>query len=75
MLDSKTNIDEWRIMGIKLFRKKFYSAAITCFQKSVDEDLEIRCHAYMHADKATSLISEAEALIYSAQHNRALKKH
>ena len=53
-------------MGIKLLRKKFYPAAISCFEKSGDDDLVKRCYAYLHADKATGLISEAEALIYAA---------
>lgn len=64
--DAQSSIEEWRIMGIKLLRKKFYPAAISCFEKSGDDDLVKRCYAYMHADKATGLISEAEALIYSA---------
>lgn len=29
--DNESSIQEWRIMGIKLFKKKFYPAAITCF--------------------------------------------
>jgi len=62
-------------MGMRLFWKKFYPAAISCFKKSLDEDLELRSLAYMHADKASMLISESEALIYAATHNRTLKKY
>lgn len=29
----------------------------------------------MHADKASSLLSDAEALVYAAKHNWALKKY
>ena len=41
----------------------------------MDESLELRCYAYMHADKASLLISEAEALLYASANNRALKKY
>jgi hypothetical protein len=29
--DESSSLDEWRYMGVKLFKKKFYQAAITCF--------------------------------------------
>lgn len=66
---------EWLIMGVKLFRKKFYSSAATCFERSEDFELRDKCDAYAHADKATSALNESEALQYAAKNNRNLKKH
>ena len=38
--------EEWRIQGIKFFKKKYYDGAIKCFAQSMDEDLVKRCRAY-----------------------------
>ena len=61
-------------MGIKLFRKKFYQAAIGCFNRSGDEELKVRSFAYQHADEAANLMSDAESCFFAATHNRTLKK-
>lgn len=42
----RSSNDEWRIQGIKLFKKKYYEAAMKCFQNSQDDDLVKRCMAY-----------------------------
>ena len=74
MADEANSKIEWRSMGIKLFKKKFYLSAVSCFDKSGDDDLKFKCYAYYYADKASSLESEAESLVYAAKNNRALKK-
>ena len=74
LADEASSKVEWRYMGIRLFRKKFYMSAASCFEKSEDEDLKNRCYAYYHADKATSLNSEAEALMFMAKNNKNLKR-
>ena len=61
-------------MGVKLFRKKFYMSAVSCFEQSGDEDLKNRCHAYYHADNASRFSSDAETLQYTATNNKLLKK-
>ncbi|CDW90518.1 lupus brain antigen [Stylonychia lemnae] len=57
----KATEDEWKIQGILLFKKKFYHSAIQCFKNANDKDLEIRCIAYQHADKAQALLGEVES--------------
>jgi hypothetical protein len=52
--------EQWRALGIKLFRKKFYDSVIKCFDKSGDLDLKIRTLGYMNAEEANLLLSEAE---------------
>ena len=46
---------KWRLQGFKLFKAKFYRAAEQCFNNSDDKDLAIRCLAYEHADKGSTL--------------------
>ena len=74
MADEANSRNEWRNIGIKLFKKKFYLSAVSWFEKSCDDDLKYKCHAYHHADKASNLESEAESLIYAAKNNKSLKK-
>ena len=74
MENESSSNDEWRYMGFRLFRKKFYMSAASCFQKSNDEELRNRCFAYMHADKATALNSEAEVLFHISKNNKALPR-
>ena len=65
----------WRVMGIKLFRQKFYSSVVQWFERSGDEDLKTRTYGYMYADEANNLMSDAETLLYEAKHNKALSKY
>jgi hypothetical protein len=74
LADEASSKIEWRYMGVRLFKKKFYTSAAACFEKSEDFDLKNRCFAYYHADQAASLNSEAEALLFNAKHNRNLKR-
>ena len=37
---------KWRLQGFKLFKVKFYQAAVQCFTNSGDEKLVKRCEAY-----------------------------
>jgi hypothetical protein len=75
LADEASSKDEWRTMGINLFRKKFYMSAASCFENSEDEDLKHRCYAYYHADSASSFNSEADTLLYAATNNKNLKKN
>ena len=72
--DEANSKKEWRYMGFRLFRKKFYISAASCFEKSEDEDLKNRCYAYLYADNATSLTSEADVLLHVAKNNKALTR-
>lgn len=61
LINEHSSQDQWRIQGIKLFKKKYYDAAIKCFENSCDEDLVTRCRAYQSADLGTSVIGDAES--------------
>ena len=62
---------KWRLQGFKLFKVKYYKAAIQCFRNASDEVLVKRCQAYEHADAAQSLKGQAEAkiAIYQDKYN------
>ncbi|CAI2362242.1 unnamed protein product [Moneuplotes crassus] len=66
---------QWRALGIKLFKKKYYQSVIKCFEESGDEDLKFRTLGYMSAEEATTLQSEGETLLYQAKHDTLLTKH
>lgn len=44
--DDKSSPEDWKIQGIKLFRKRYYDQATKCFQNSGDIDLVKRCEAH-----------------------------
>ena len=74
LADEASSKQEWLVMGVKLFRKKFYTSASTCFEKSGDLELRDKCIAYSHADKATTLLNEAESLFFAAKNNKNLSR-
>lgn len=59
--------EDWRIQGIKLFKKKYYDSAVTCFNFSGDKDLVKRCLAYKEADIGSEKQSEADSKVYRAK--------
>jgi ATP-dependent exoDNAse (exonuclease V) beta subunit len=66
-LGAESDVTEWKLQGIKLFKRKFYQSAITCFRNCADEQLVTRCLAYEAADKATSMQSEADSKMLSSK--------
>ena len=70
----RSSEEEWRIQGIKLFKKKYYDAAIKCFTFSGDLDLANRCLAYREADEGTSKQSEADSMVWKAKTLKYLTK-
>jgi hypothetical protein len=61
---------KWRLQGFRLFKAKFYQAAIQCFKNSDDESLAIRCLAYEYADKGSALKGQSDE-----KFSRAKDKH
>ena len=59
--DSDTMKLNWRLQGFKLFKVKYYRAAIQCFKNSGDESLMTRCEAYEHADGAAAMRGQHDA--------------
>ena len=43
LVKERSSADEWRIQGIKLFKKKYYNSAVKCFENSGDQELVLRC--------------------------------
>ena len=67
MVNEHSSKDQWRLQGIKLFKKKYYDAAIKCFENSDDKDLVTRCKAYRSADLGTTVMSDADSDTWRAQ--------
>lgn len=44
--DESSSPEQWKIQGIKMFRKRYYEQAIKCFHHSGDKDLMLRCEAH-----------------------------
>jgi 5'-deoxynucleotidase YfbR-like HD superfamily hydrolase len=74
MVNERSTVDQWRIQGIKLFKKKYYDAAAQCFVNSADEELVLRCKAYKEADLGTAKISEADSCTWKAQVTKQITK-
>ena len=70
----RSSQDEWRIQGLKLFKKKYYDAAVKCFSNSGDDDLVRRCLAYQEADHGQLVLSEAESKAWRAKVFRNISK-
>eukprot|EP00347_Sterkiella_histriomuscorum_P003774 403362997 len=69
----QTSIEDWRVQGIMLFKKRFYHSAIQCFRNSQDDKLVLRCQAYQHADKAQQLLGESDSKVVQSK-NKVYKK-
>lgn len=44
--DQSSTPEQWKLQGIKMFRKKYYDQAMKCFQYSGDSKLVLRCAAH-----------------------------
>ncbi|CDW72543.1 lupus brain antigen [Stylonychia lemnae] len=74
LIKERSTQDEWRIQGIKLFKKKYYDAARKCFQNSNDDDLVKRCLAYQEAEIGQTKLAEAENKSWRAKVIKHLAK-
>lgn len=66
--------EEWKLQGIKFFKKKCYDQAIKCFRFAEEDDLVVRTEAYMCADVATAKIAEIESNNWRIKNSRQLNK-
>lgn len=74
LVKERSSQDEWRIQGIKLFKKKYYDAAMKCFANSNDNDLVKRCQAYQEADLGQMKMGEADSKSFRAKVIKHLNK-
>jgi hypothetical protein len=64
------------LQGLKLFKVRYYNAAIQCFSNSGDPNLIKRCQAYSSADTGSELRGKYESNMGLAKDkNNGLKKH
>ena len=61
LVNEGSSKEQWLLQGIKLFKKKYYDAAIKCFENAVEKDLVTRCKAYQAADLGTKVMSDADS--------------
>ena len=59
----KTNSEAWKIQGDRMMSHKFYDQAAKCFSVSGDKLLETKARAFAKASKASSLITNSEAML------------
>ena len=45
----------WKVQGVRMFRRKFYEAALHCFKKAEEPELERRSLAYVLAERASRM--------------------
>lgn len=55
---NKTNAKEWRSQGLKMFKHKYFSQAMKCFEKAGEKEMYIKSKAYYTADKASKTLVE-----------------
>lgn len=72
--DQSSTPAEWKIQGIKLFRKRYYDQAKKCFTFSGDQNLVLRCEAHQQANKAEALRNEANNMQWKAKNFSYLSK-
>jgi tetratricopeptide (TPR) repeat protein len=72
--DEKSTPEQWKLQGIKMFRKRCYDQAIKCFLQSGDADLVLRCQAHQQAESAETLRNEANSLVWKARNFGYLSK-
>jgi len=66
---------EWKLQGVKFFKKKCYDQAIKCFRFAEEPDLVIRCEAYQAADAATSSIADVESNQWRIKNSQTINKN
>lgn len=51
----ETPKNAWKVQGVRMFRRKFYEAALHCFKKAEESELEKRSLAYVLAERASHM--------------------
>lgn len=74
LVDEKSSPEQWKIQGIKMFRKAYYDEAIKCFEKSADSNLVLRCRAHKLAETAESKRNESNSLQWKVKNYANLAK-
>jgi hypothetical protein len=69
-----SSIAEWKLQGIKFFKKKCFDQAVKCFRFANEPSLETRCVAYQLADLATMKVAEIESNNWRIKNSATLNK-
>jgi len=62
--NTRSSEQEWKIQGVKFYKKKCFDQAIKCFTFAGEDALAARCTAFMVADKGQNALSEIEAMVH-----------
>lgn len=54
-------MDDWKIQGIKFYKKKQFDQAIKCFTYANEIQLVVKCTAYQLADSGNNKLAEADS--------------
>ena len=65
---------EWKVQGIKFYKKKQFDQAVKCFTFAEEPLLVIKCQAYQQADEGNSKISEADTILWRLKMLHSSKK-
>lgn len=73
--ESVSTQSDWKLQGIKFFKKKCYDQAIKCFRFADEPLLVTRTAAYSSADQATAKIAEIESNVWRIKNSSTLNKN
>lgn len=59
-------MDQWRCQGLEMLRRSYFAQALKCFTYSKDEDLQIRCKAFMKASATSPSAAEQRVIFQEA---------
>jgi hypothetical protein len=68
----KASPAEWRKQGVAMYRRKFYAAAMRCFENSGDEEYRSRAECFFIAEQAGRCASHLEEAVASLRNRLAL---
>lgn len=67
--------DEWKIQGIKFYKKKQFDQAIKCFKYADEPVLMAKCFAYKMADAGNAKIAEADTIQWKLKQSTKITKN
>lgn len=66
--------EDWKVQGIKFYKKKQFDQAVKCFTYADEHDLVVKCTAYQLADAGNNKLSEAESIMWRIKNVTSILK-
>ena len=66
--------EEWKVQGLKFFRKKFLDQAIKCFEYADEQLLVAKCLAFKQAEKGNSMMTDADSKLWNCKTRQTMDK-